>query len=127
MAALRNAYLDALGIDRWVPRVAHDAGDSRQLAARLLEQAPESLAAFAPVLEPTPRTPATLPPAGDWPTLRERVAGCVACDLCKTRTQTVFGVGNTRAEWLIMGEGAGGEEEGEGGGVGGRGGEGGEG
>jgi DNA polymerase len=43
--------------------------------------------------------------------LRERVAGCVACDLCKTRTQTVFGVGNTRSDWLIVGEAPGGEED----------------
>ena len=44
--------------------------------------------------------------------LRERVAGCTACaELCKTRTQTVFGVGNTRAEWLIIGEAPGAEED----------------
>jgi hypothetical protein len=50
-------------------------------------------------------------PITDWGVLRERVAGCMACDLCKTRTQTVFGVGNTRAEWLIVGEAPGAEED----------------
>ena len=48
----------------------------------------------------------------DWGALRERVAGCTACaELCKTRTQTVFGVGNTRAEWLVIGEAPGAEED----------------
>jgi uracil-DNA glycosylase family 4 len=51
------------------------------------------------------------PPAGDWPALRDQVASCTACDLCKTRTQTVFGVGDTRAEWLVIGEAPGGEED----------------
>jgi DNA polymerase len=50
-------------------------------------------------------------PAGDWGTLRERVAACTACELCKSRTQTVFGVGNTRADWLIIGEAPGAEED----------------
>jgi DNA polymerase len=54
---------------------------------------------------------APLEPGIDWGPLRERVAGCVACDLCKTRTQTVFGVGNTRSDWLIVGEAPGGEED----------------
>jgi DNA polymerase len=51
------------------------------------------------------------PLAGDWGTLREQVAACVACELCKTRTQTVFGVGNTQAEWLVIGEAPGAEED----------------
>ena len=51
-------------------------------------------------------------PAGiDWGPLREAVAACTACELCKTRTQTVFGVGNTRAEWLVIGEAPGAEED----------------
>ena len=53
-----------------------------------------------------------LAPSADWGTLRERVAGCTACaELCKTRTQTVFGVGNTSAEWLVIGEAPGAEED----------------
>jgi uracil-DNA glycosylase len=47
----------------------------------------------------------------DWPQLRERVAGCTRCALSATRTQTVFGVGNTQADWLIVGEAPGAEED----------------
>ena len=44
-------------------------------------------------------------------TLRSRVAACTRCALSKTRTQTVFGVGSTSADWLIVGEAPGAEED----------------
>ncbi len=47
----------------------------------------------------------------DWPALKTAVATCEACGLCKTRTNTVFGVGDERAEWLIVGEAPGAEED----------------
>jgi uracil-DNA glycosylase family 4 len=47
----------------------------------------------------------------DWTALRERVAGCTDCGLCRTRTQTVFGVGHTEAHWMIVGEAPGAEED----------------
>lgn len=47
----------------------------------------------------------------DWPALKSAVAGCEACGLCKTRTNTVFGVGDERAEWMIVGEAPGAEED----------------
>jgi uracil-DNA glycosylase family 4 len=109
MASLRNAYLDALGIDRWVPRGIPES------PAPMLEEQPAAIPEThaAPVraeARPAPRV-VPLPPASDWPMLREHVAACVACDLCRTRTQTVFGVGNTQAEWLVIGEAPGAEED----------------
>ena len=47
----------------------------------------------------------------DWPALRAAVADCRACSLCETRTQTVFGVGNERAHWMIVGEAPGENED----------------
>ena len=100
--SLRNAYLEALGIDRWVPR---NAPADPVSAAR----AP---VADSPRIEvPAPAARPAILPAGDWSALREQVAACTACDLCKTRTQTVFGVGDTRAEWLVIGEAPGAEED----------------
>ena len=68
--------------------------------------------AVAELLDATPR-PAR--PAGvesmDWPALRDAVAGCQACGLCESRKQTVFGVGNIEAEWMIVGEAPGEEED----------------
>jgi DNA polymerase len=47
----------------------------------------------------------------DWPALKTAVATCEACGLCRTRTNTVFGVGDERAEWMIVGEAPGAEED----------------
>lgn len=50
----------------------------------------------------------------NWPELKAAVAACQACNLHKTRKQTVFGVGDERAEWLIVGEAPGAEEDAKG-------------
>ena len=38
-----------------------------------------------------------------WADLRQRVAKCQQCELHQGRTQTVFGVGDHNADWLIIG------------------------
>jgi uracil-DNA glycosylase family 4 len=100
-AALRKQYLDALGLTPWALRSPRHA-----LAAAPASAAPEMGTA----------TPAgTAPDSGeeglDWQQLRERVAACTRCALSKTRTQTVFGVGDPNADWLIVGEAPGAEED----------------
>src|SRR3990172_6945028 len=47
----------------------------------------------------------------DWAELTAAVATCQACPLAKTRTNTVFGVGDQQADWLIVGEAPGAEED----------------
>ena len=47
----------------------------------------------------------------DWAALRQAVAGCRACKLCERRRQTVFGVGNERAHWMVVGEAPGEQED----------------
>jgi DNA polymerase len=47
----------------------------------------------------------------DWDALREAVRHCTRCELYRTRTQAVFGVGDPHAEWLIVGEAPGAEED----------------
>jgi DNA polymerase len=47
----------------------------------------------------------------DWDDLRQTVAGCERCGLRQGCTQTVFGVGNPKAQWLIIGEAPGAEED----------------
>ncbi|MBI5927531.1 MAG: uracil-DNA glycosylase [Aquabacterium sp.] len=46
-----------------------------------------------------------------WPALREAVASCQACSLCQSRTQPVFGVGHEQAQWMIVGEAPGEQED----------------
>lgn len=47
----------------------------------------------------------------DWQALQDCVKTCEACGLAATRTQTVFGVGDPNADWLIVGEAPGAEED----------------
>jgi uracil-DNA glycosylase family 4 len=86
----------------------------------------------APASRPRPAAPTTAPthladlaagavavlrerPAGiesmDWPTLRDTVAGCMACGLCEGRRNTVFGVGHPQARLMIIGEAPGEQED----------------
>ncbi len=46
-----------------------------------------------------------------WIELKQAVPGCTACSLHKTRTQTVFGVGDEGADWMLIGEAPGAEED----------------
>ena len=81
----RRAYLQAMGIDVWRPR---DAAE-----------------------EPGAVDPEE--PVGDldWDALRACVAGCTRCALAQSRTNTEFGVGNPDADWMIIGEAPGAEED----------------
>jgi len=83
----RLAYLDALGIDVWKPRGQ--------------EMHPEVTDADLVADTPMP----------DWDDLRSTVSACTRCQLHQHRTQTVFGVGNRGADWMIIGEAPGAEED----------------
>jgi len=85
----RRAYLEALGVDVWALR-GSDAEENGVIAD-----------------ETSPQETTLL----EWPELRETVAGCTLCSLHKTRTQTVFGVGSEHADWMIIGEAPGAEED----------------
>jgi uracil-DNA glycosylase len=71
--------------------------------------------AVSPALERTRDSGGVVAPAiagaDDWQALQQQVAACMQCGLHRTRTQTVFGVGNRDADWLIIGEAPGAEED----------------
>lgn len=46
-----------------------------------------------------------------WDELTESIANCTACKLCKTRTNTVPGVGDRSPAWMIIGEAPGENED----------------
>jgi DNA polymerase len=50
----------------------------------------------------------------DWHELKQTVRDCTACKLRAGCTQTVFGVGDEKAEWLFVGEGPGADEDAQG-------------
>lgn len=132
----QQALLQGMGLKVWSP--APPAGPAASappvmpaeaaaaLSERLVERPPEPPVAVVK----TPAAPAPTPglaaasvsasPTGpvdspvatmDWPTLRAAVAGCQACALCESRKNTVFGVGNPAAEWMIVGEAPGEQED----------------
>lgn len=49
--------------------------------------------------------------AFDWAQLEEAVSNCTSCKLCERRTNTVFGVGDRQAEWMLIGEAPGEQED----------------
>ncbi|CAG9167031.1 uracil-DNA glycosylase [Cupriavidus pinatubonensis] len=63
-----------------------------------------------PVIAPVSDRAAAIA-AMDWPMLDAAVAACEACGLCSTRTNTVFGVGDREAEWMLIGEAPGENED----------------
>ena len=50
----------------------------------------------------------------DWPELKQQVRACTTCRLRTGCTQTVFGVGDEKADWLFVGEGPGADEDAQG-------------
>jgi uracil-DNA glycosylase len=47
----------------------------------------------------------------DWEALAQAVTECRACKLCASRRNTVFGVGDRQADWMIVGEAPGENED----------------
>ena len=60
-----------------------------------------------------PRDPGSAP-IRSWEQLADAVAHCTACKLHGTRTQGVLGVGDRNAEWLVVGEAPGADEDAQG-------------
>jgi uracil-DNA glycosylase len=57
-------------------------------------------------------SPHEIPGAPTLAVLQQQVAGCTRCDeLARTRTQTVFGVGNPKARLCFLGEAPGADED----------------
>jgi uracil-DNA glycosylase len=106
MTARREAILREMGLAPiWKSR-ATAATASQSVAAP--QAAPSD-----PVAEPS--TPSVARESRiarmDWAPLAEAVSTCTACNLHKTRRQAVFGVGDQNADWLLVGEAPGAEED----------------
>ena len=87
--AERRAYLEALEVDVWTLRgstadeIPATTDDDSLQESRIVS----------------------------WSELRDKVSACTLCSLHRTRTQTVFGVGSESADWMIIGEAPGAEED----------------
>ena len=91
----RQQYLDAMGIDVWLPRDGVFGSTSVEEEQSIFVEGDS-------------------PQSGSedlWQKLAGEVKHCQACTLCEQRTNTVFGVGNHNADWLVIGEAPGSEED----------------
>ncbi len=80
----------------------------------LLEEPPlEDLEPVFADAEPVDEEPLRPPPVArlDWEGLRATVSRCEGCELHRSRKQAVFGVGDQKADLLVLGEAPGGEED----------------
>ena len=113
LSTRQHKYLKAMGIDVWLPKDVSEVENFEQDAA----PAVVDVVASQPVIiteteaQVEPVAPATEVSTLDWEALQTHVAECRLCELHKTRTQTVFGVGNRNADWLIIGEAPGADED----------------
>ena len=114
------AYLHALGVTRYEPRAvpAGTISDRPEPAppppVEARQAAPQGR--DVPAVRPQPAAapparPDAPDPAAAWSLLTAQIAACTACGLSRTRTHTVPGVGDRQADWLIIGEAPGAEED----------------
>lgn len=87
----RHAYLEAMEIPIWLRR----------------DRKSDDRGALPPVAEEANAATDDV----SWQALQHEVSRCEKCALYETRTQTVFGVGNASADWLVIGEAPGADED----------------
>ncbi len=120
-------YLEAMGIERWrlrsgvapAPATAASASPGDEQVEPVPAPPGEAGAGERPAAPPVDAasqepdagvaTPAIA--AMDWAQLEQAVANCQACALHASRTRPVFGVGSHQADWMIIGEAPGAEED----------------
>lgn len=103
MDARQLAFLKAMDVDVWARR-------------DFLDRASQPIAATPPTAQAVGRVTSNEPTSLQvdsmgWDELAAKVRVCTLCSLHTTRTQTVFGVGNRQAEWMVIGEAPGADED----------------
>ncbi|MCY4361439.1 MAG: uracil-DNA glycosylase [Gammaproteobacteria bacterium] len=111
----QHHYLQALGIDVYKIRNTEHTGPGRQ--GTDLKSVPASTPAAGVIEQDNAVSAGGIAPQtenGDvagWEELQRKVAECRLCGLYEGRTQTVFGVGDVNADWMLIGEAPGAEED----------------
>ncbi|MGI9245215.1 MAG: uracil-DNA glycosylase [Steroidobacteraceae bacterium] len=114
--ARQAAYLEALGVDVYLPRgqalLAVPSEDQQPAMPGRAGSAPAHAGVVRPRAAPAEALdePQDLDGFG-WEQLQAAVAACTRCELHGTRTQTVFGVGDRQARWMFIGEAPGQDED----------------
>jgi uracil-DNA glycosylase family 4 len=121
----RRAMLEEMGVRVFAPqcdppRVADQAPPPPPLqAGENSERRPAVTVQAPPIPQPHPARPTVALSRTrisgiegmEWEALQQAVAACQACKLCEGRRNTVFGVGDPQADWLVVGEAPGENED----------------
>lgn len=128
------SYLQEMGISLWISRESSEHGSPESLEEVPAPANSDSvlqpdIAVDSEILDSGPQAEVPLPNSEpehtlahnieaadiaslDWAGLQSVVSQCQRCpDLASQRMKTVFGVGNPQADWLIIGEAPGAEED----------------
>lgn len=129
----QRAMLAEMGVRIWWPAQTSPPQEAPATIAEAGPNPPETIKKIAEkdpvalgigrkdlISAPADAPPAPAAPMGpdvgvvnglDWPELETAVAACRACGLCERRRQTVFGVGDRQADWMVIGEAPGEQED----------------
>lgn len=113
--SLQGRYLHAMGITRWARRELSSV--EPEAAKPVLEEVQPNIRVEDEVADPVTRVAEKAAPVildvshSGWDELQQVVSECRKCSLADGRTKTVFGTGDRKADWLIIGEAPGEQED----------------
>lgn len=93
------------------PSMARASPDVGQAGLAAVDVPGEPVGGGVPAVARAPFEPASGDVAARWDALRTEVLSCTKCALHQGRTQGVLGVGPRRADWMVIGEAPGAEED----------------
>jgi len=102
----RLFYLDQMGIQAWV--------SNTQVVEEVQKQHDKAIGTASKTKlenKPVALSPKDIKIAANLDELKKTVADCTLCELHRSRKQTVFGTGHPAADWLIIGEAPGADED----------------
>ena len=107
----QRAMLAEMGVRVWMPKTAPVVPP---VAKELAASPPQDISTAPPLLS-VPIVDVTNLPTGivnmDWPQLQSAVTACTSCGLCQSRQQAILGDGLTSANWMIVGDAPGEDED----------------
>ncbi|MFY8191530.1 MAG: uracil-DNA glycosylase [Limnohabitans sp.] len=107
----QRAMLAEMGVRVWMPKTAPAVPQ----VAKEVAASPQKDISMAPPLLSVPIVDVSNLPAGiasmDWPQLQSAVSACTSCGLSQSRQQAILGDGLASANWMIVGDAPGEEED----------------
>ena len=112
----QRAMLAEMGVRVWLPKTPPAVAAPQPSEPTPIGKTPPIT--LAPKLVPMPVVDIGALPDGianmDWPALQSAVATCSGCGLCQGRQQAILGEGLHTADWLVVGDAPGEDEDKEG-------------